>query len=460
MLHKKACALVALSLLIAGCTNTGPLDDNMWPEQRPLGQDMEAIRPSRSTANDTSVDSFNEPAGSLSLRDALAAALLRSPDLAAVGYEVRVREAEALQAGILPNPELIIKFENFGGTGQVGSFDSLKTTLALSQVIELGGKRLKRRRVAQYSTQLAGWEYEIRRIDVLSKTTADYVGLLAAERRLRIANETLQLAQRLYNVVGERVDAGKVSPVDRTKARVELAQTELAHEQADRAVKAARFHLAANWGSTKPLFTHLTGNLIHTDSPPTLESILERVEQNPDIARWAAESAYRQAEIELALAQRVPNISLTGGVRHYNDIDEVAFVAGLSLPLPIFDNNKDGIQATRLRSLKGDKLSESARVRVRTAVVETYLKYETAYISVRTTQDQILPGAKSAFEAAEEAFRQGKIGALDLLDSERTLFNAHRQLTDALITYHLAIISAERLIGAPLHETDYTKGNK
>jgi len=460
MLHKITYTLLVLFLMVGGCAAPGPFDDSIWPEPRPLGSDMETVRPARSPEDSRPDDAFHEPTGSLSLRDALAATLLRSPMLAATGYEVRAQEAEALQAGLYPNPEMELEFMNFGGTGQFGDFNSLQTKLTLSQVIELGGKRMKRHRVAEYGTRLAGWDYEIMRIDVLSKATADYVSLLAAERCLRNAEETFELAQRIFDAVSERVDAGKVSPVERIKARVELAQVELARGQADRAVRAARVHLASNWGSTDPQFTHLTGNIEHTDSLPTLDSIIERVEQNPDIARWVSEAALRQAEIELALAQRVPDFSLMGGMKHFNGADEVAFVAGLSLPLAVFDRNQGGIRAARLRSLQGDRLSEAAQIRVRTAVVEAYLNLESAHISVRMTQDTILPSAQSAFDAAEEAFRQGKIGALDLFDSERTLFSAHRQLTDALTNYHFAIIAAERLIGAPLHEADYVEGNK
>lgn len=458
---------IAVVVMVVGGCAPGPLDDDAaWPEPRPLGSDLEAFRPSSSpeavesdsdSATGTS-SSFVEPTGALSLRDALAAALLRSPDLAATGYEVRAREAEALQAGLLPNPELEVELENFGGTGEFGGFDPVETTLALSQLIELGGKRVKRRRVAEVEARIAGWEYEIRRIDVLTKTAADYVGLLAAQRRLQMAIQTEQFAQRVFDVVGERVDAGKVSPVDRIKARIELAQAQLGREQALRAVAAARVRLASNWGSTQPQFESLAGDLDHTDSPPTLDALLMRVEQNPDLARWTGEAALRQAEVELALAQRVPDLTVGGGVRYFNEIDETAFVAGLSMPLPVFDQNQGGIQAARLRALQDGRLEEAARVQIRTAVAEAFQFLDMAFVSVHTIREQILPNAELAFEAAEEAFRQGKIGALDLLDAERTLFDARRQLTDALTSYHLAVIAGERLIGAPLHGDDQSQG--
>ncbi len=458
MQRRSTSVFIALVLAMSGCT-AGPLDGPVWPEPSPLGRGLDTVRPSRTLDEAATADSYSEPAGVLTLRGALAAALLRSPDLAAVGYEVRAREAEALQAGLLPNPELDVEFENFGGTAEFGGFDVVETTLALSQLVELGGKRVKRRRVAEYETRLAGWEYEIRRIDVLSKTAGDYVGLLAAERQSRIAIETLELAQRIYDVVGERVEAGKVSPVERTKANVELAQADLSLEQANRAVTAARVRVASNWGSTDPQFESLGGDFDHIEPPPLLEVLLERVEQNPDIARWAAEAALRQAEIKLALAQRIPDLTVAGGVRFFDETDETAFVAGVSIPLMVFDRNQGGIRAARLRAIRWGHLEEAARVQIRTAVVEEFQILDTAFISVRTIRDKILPSAQLAFDAAEEAFRQGKIGALGLLDAERTLFDARRQLTAALSTYHLAVIASERLIGAPLHDAAQSQGN-
>ena len=77
---------------------------------------------------------------------------------------MRAREAEGLQAGRLSNPELEVEIENFGGSGEADGFSASETTLALSQLIELGGKRLKRQRIAGHQAELAGWEYELTRV--------------------------------------------------------------------------------------------------------------------------------------------------------------------------------------------------------------------------------------------------------------------------------------------------------
>jgi cobalt-zinc-cadmium efflux system outer membrane protein len=446
-------------LAAAGCAS-GPAPDSAWPQPRPLGRKLEAFVPPRSADAPARGAGFEAPTGTLTLRDALAATLLGSPDLAATAYEVRAREAETLQAGLLPNPEIELELEEFGGSGDLSGFDSASIQLKLSQLIELGGKRIKRQRVAGYMAQSAGWDYEIRRIDVLSAAAADYVAVLAAQRRLMIARDAAELAQRVYDAVGVRVDAGKVPPVERTKAGVEWAQAQVGLQNAERTVNAARIRLASNWGSIEPQFDELAGDLDHAEPPPSLEALLARIEQNPDLARWTAEAALRKAEVELQLAGRIPNLKVAGGVRYFNETDDTAFLLSLSMPLPIFDQNQGGIEAARLRAIRQDLLEDANRVQIRTAVAETHQAIDSAHFAVQMTRDQVLPGAEEAFAAAEEAFRQGKIGALDLFDAQRTLFEARRQLVDALISYQLSVIAGERLIGAPLHGDVQTTGEE
>src|SRR5262249_20755524 len=78
------------------------------------------------------------PQGELTLRDAIAAALRGSPELDAFASEVRAREALALQAAALPNPELVFELEDFAGSGERQGFDSAQATLSLAQLVELG----------------------------------------------------------------------------------------------------------------------------------------------------------------------------------------------------------------------------------------------------------------------------------------------------------------------------------
>jgi cobalt-zinc-cadmium efflux system outer membrane protein len=162
--------------------------------------------------------------------------------------------------------------------------------------------------------------------------------------------------------------------------------------------------------------------------------------------------ALRRAVIRLARAEAVPDVTLFAGPKLLEGGDELGFTAGLSIPIPIFDRNQGGILEARLRQAQAGALRQAAEVRLRTELAAAHQALDAAHVEILAIRDDIEPSARAAFEAAEEAFRQGKIGALELLDSQRTLVGIRRQHVDALAGYHQAVIAVERLIGSPLYE--------
>jgi cobalt-zinc-cadmium efflux system outer membrane protein len=65
----------------------------------------------------------------------------------------------------------------------------------------------------------------------------------------------------VFNTVSARVNAGKDSPVEETKAKVALSIIRIEQERARRDLKTAQKRLAATWGSTTPLFKKVSGEL-------------------------------------------------------------------------------------------------------------------------------------------------------------------------------------------------------
>ncbi|MGQ7383435.1 TolC family protein, partial [Streptococcus suis] len=79
---------------------------------------------------------------------AVQAALARNPDLAANAYELKAADARILQARLRPNPEVSVQLDNLSVAGAARGSDVAASTLSLSQVIEMGGKRALRTEVA------------------------------------------------------------------------------------------------------------------------------------------------------------------------------------------------------------------------------------------------------------------------------------------------------------------------
>lgn len=108
---------ISLPVALAGCASVQP--DAALPEPRPLGKEIPTFQPGVDP-EEPQDEAFllDEPTGVLTLREALALALLKNPELAAFSYKTRASEARMVQAGLFPNPAIGTYVENIGARQQ------------------------------------------------------------------------------------------------------------------------------------------------------------------------------------------------------------------------------------------------------------------------------------------------------------------------------------------------------
>jgi cobalt-zinc-cadmium efflux system outer membrane protein len=384
------------------------------------------------------------------LRDALAAALLANPELAATSWEVRAREAANLQAGALPNPALGVSVEDLGDLGRRSQFASPnQTTVTLSQLVELGGKRAERLRLAGLERDLARWDYETRRATVLAETTKRFVAILATGQRLVLAGELVVTAEESARSVAAAVRAGAFSPVEEQRARLAAARARLDRSQLERELEASRLALAATWGGQRAVFSQAVGDLETVAEPPPFDAAVAGIDRNPDLARWSSEIPAREAEIDLEKSRRIPDVTMAGGFRRFDD-GASAFVVEGSIPLPLFNRNEGAILAAQNRLARARAEQEALRVGTLAALGNAYQALLAAHGQVRAIAREVLPQARSAYEGSLDGFRKGLFRAIEVLDAQRALFEVRSQYLQALAAYHTAATDVERLAGAPL----------
>jgi len=454
-MRSKLPTAIGVILAVVLCCAPSSHADASRPKPHALGKEFTSFQPPQQPlATDSASVRIEEPTGVITLRQALALALMKNPELAAFSWEARAREAQALQARLLPNPELDVEVENFGGTGVFGGLDEAETTVQLGQLVELGGKRSKRKRAATLDQNLAGWDYEIGRIQVFTETSKAFVDVLVAQKRTELNEEFVWLAEQVLDAVAERVRAGKVSPIEEVKARVALSVRLIEKGRAEEELAAARKVLATTWGGTAPTFSAARGDLERSPELPSFEALSERVADNPEMARWLIEIERRRAVLEMERAGRFPDVTLSGGVRYFGPTDDWSFVAGVSIPIPVFNRNQGATLEAQYRLAKTEEQHRALHVHVQAALTSTYQRLSSARNEAISLKRDVLPGARSAFEATGEGFRQGKFGYLDVLDAQRTFFEVQARYTEALAVLQKAIADAEGLLGEPLDEIE------
>ena len=425
---------------------------------RPIGAGLVITPPPMDVAAPP-LGAEENPTGVIRLRDALALALRQSPELAGFTWEIRARESATIQAGRPQNPMVDILFEDLGASGRAFDDSSVagpQATIQLSQLIELGGKRSARRTLAGFDRDLAAWDFETARIDVLTRVTAAFLDALVSQQSVVLAERARGLIEQVEQTVRTRVEAGVVSPIEQTKAAVALAMARIDEQRAQRSLAADRLTLAALWGHSSAVFASAEGDLQSSPPLPSFEAIAQHVARNPEVARWATEIAQRDAVRALESARRVPDLTVTAGYRRLTDVDSNALVVGASIPLPLVDRNKAGIQAAAQRVAQAREAERAAHVRITTQVAAASRDLAVAHDEAAALADGVLPGARATFAAVEEGYRLGRFGYLEVLDAQRTLVSAETQRLRALAAVHKAVAQVERLIGIPLTDAAAT----
>ena len=385
--------------------------------------------------------------GILSLADAVALALTNSPELAPFAWEERVSEARVLQAGLRPNPELNLQVEDVLGTGDFSGGSHAQTTLQLGQVIELGAKRRARKSVASQSRDHTQAQYELKRVDVLADVTRRFIQVVSGQQSLELAITNRDLAQDALRIVQERVRAGRSSALDEINAQLALARGESLVETARHELSAARKLLSASWRETEPTFERVDADLFARRAAPTYEELLLQLSASPHIALSLSEERLREAEVRLGEARKAPNLTLFGGVRRLESSNDEALVAGVSMPLQIFDRNQGGV--AEARAALGLSQAERDATEFRLGVVLLGL-YEEAIHELHVMESletEILPRAERARTISGEGYAQGRFSYLEVLDAQRTVFDVRREYIATATSYHALLVEIERLTG-------------
>jgi cobalt-zinc-cadmium efflux system outer membrane protein len=385
-----------------------------------------------------------EPSGPLTLQAALALAADANADLSAARHELLAVDGAVLQAGLPPNPSLSVERID---TRRANTNDTRETTFLLSQPLELGGKRQARVRAAERERDSASAQLGATQADIRADVIDGWFAVLAAQEQSRLAQEASELARRAAAATGRRVVAGKVSPVEETRARVAASTVQLDLLRARSTLAVARKRLAAMWGNPAPRFEKADGDLDTLPSLPDQALLHHRLAQAPAMALARAELGRRRALAQVELTRRVPDVTLNLGSKRSEELGRSQAVFGISVPLPLFDRNQGNVLETARRVDKARDELTSTALRLDAELAQAREDFDVAREQALALRGEILPGAQSAYEAASTGFEYGKFGFLDVLDAQRTLLQAKSQYLNALAEAHRAKSAIGRILG-------------
>lgn len=375
----------------------------------------------------------------------LAQAQANAPRLAEARAHVARAEGLARQAAVMPNPTLGLEIENFSGSGPFRGTGLSETTATIGQTLELGGKRAARVAAGRADVEAARAQARRAEAEYVFDLAAAYAEAEASDRRLELAREGLSLAEEDARIASALVDAGREAELRRLQAQVAVQAARAAADEAQAARAVAFGALTALAGAPAPI-TSIRVSLLDTTAPLFPGASAPATATTAVVAAQAErEAAARRLRVERRRA--VPDVTVSVGVRRFEADDATALVAGVSVPLPLFDRNRGNVAAARAEEaaaearLSATRLEAAAAVRASTArTAAAQSRLAAAREGERTAQE--------AYRLSRIGYEAGKLALAELVAARRALAEAREQSISAAVERIGAQAVQARLTGA------------
>lgn len=395
----------------------------------------------------------------LSLSDALRIAVERNPVLAAAAAEVDVARSERVTAGRYPNPAFTFESEGEAPFRSSGSADGHDYVLRLDQALDTPGRRNLRLGVADLGTQAAqaGFRNQRRRLELEVRRAYFQAVLAKADREVSMT--ALREIDQVITLNRARFEQGEISGSELRRVQVERLRFQddvFAAELALRNARAALLALLNAPDLSQPV-DPVDPLAPDAGAPAAAMPVVPRPEVSivtsaaltarPDLG--AARSEVRRAETETRLQRALRRPLPTIGAGYREDAGGKAFVFGVTVPLPIFNQNQGGVARAiaehRVATSRAAAVERQVSLEVQQAVNAVAVNRE----RVQYIEREILSNSREARDVILASYRLGSANLIDLLDAQRAFRDTLRTYNRALYEQRISLIELGAAVGAP-----------
>jgi outer membrane protein, heavy metal efflux system len=322
----------------------------------------------------------------------------------------------------------------------------------LSQEIEIAGQRSKRIEAATAGVDKANADNAAAEQTLAAAVKTAYVQALLGEQHLGLAQQGADAVTKYTESLSGRRTASDAQQLDLNNARIQETRAQRAiaelKQTHNRAFNALRRLLRLPIGQE----IELAGAAQTTVKPlPASPELLERaLRRRPDLAALRHEARRAVEQVALSKRERVPNVTVTGSVSHFEG-DSLAG-GDIGVPLPLFNRHAADVNEAVASRDHASLQAEDLERRIAEEVSNARDECEIAADDVQSFQSTIIPLSEENLRLQRRLSEHGKghDADADAANAEIDLFNVRGEYVDALLAYNEALIELERVTGGPI----------
>ena len=418
------------------------------------------------------------PSQSLTLEEAIAAALKHNPQVVAARHEVAAAgfQVTTARSGLLPQLYFSESFNRtnsplwaFGtklnqGVIEASDFDpdqlnepdtisNFNTALSLTWNVFDGGQTWIGWRQAQQGRQAVDLSLQRSEQQIIALVAKAYMGLLLAVENQDVIVQSLETVRAHFKLVQDRFRNGISVKSDVLRAQVRIANLEQKRLMSHSQIQVAQAMLHAAMGQ------HDSGRIISAtpfDSCVAPKESLAQwihlaLEKRPDLKQLDIQEVIADKGVDRARAGHWPTLALQGSYEfNSEDFSESAdnYTVGAVLRMNLYSGQRISSQTAAAKAMvaKVQSLRKGFELKVRVETQRAFYQAQSTWQSISV--------ARSAVAQAEESLRivgnrygNGLLTIVDLLDAQVALQQAHTQVFKALHDYKVARIELALAVG-------------
>lgn len=357
---------------------------------------------------------------------------------------VQAAEADALAAGLFPNPTLSYSRERIDG-----SPESIEQTWMLEQAFDVSGRRSLHREAANRRVAAASAGNASRKLEFAAEIRRSFHAVLFRQESIRATEAWTQRFARVEGMVGRLARAGEASGYDRRRLARErqTAEARLAAERAELDRALARL-LALTGAPDAPA---IQGTLLPPPLPAA-DTALARLDQRPDLQAMSRRAEAADLDGRAARRGGIPEVTVGIGPKHVDNgsTRDNGVALALSVPLPVFDRQQAGQRRAAAEALQARAEYRLAKSRTEGELRGLHRQLEGLRATAVDYRARAMAATPDLLRIAETAYQGGESSLLELLDAYRgaletevTALELEQRARDARIEYDLMIGSTE-----------------
>ena len=388
----------------------------------------------------------------ITLDEAVEIFMRQNLQLVAARYDIETADAEKLTARLRPNPQLTVGLSDLPVNLSGPIIKEQTYDYGISRTIELGGKRAKRMETADANSDLARGQFQMVVWQLTNDLKRKFYTVVLNKSLLNLARENEATFAEIVKHTTELLNAGEISGLDLDRVEVEKLKfdTDLANAERDYevALRDLRFALG---GDYRAMEIEVTGSIDYESHQFSHDELLDlALAARPDLKAAKLSERAADANIRLQDAQRIPDLTLGGGVEQVPS-GTSSYTFGVGIELPVSNRNQGERVKALIEKKKAQNQEQFLTNQVMSDVDKALVAFEKQKHRVDLYRTGVITKVNNIQDKTQIALQAGESSTLDLLDAIRTRRDTLAGFYQTLFDYQMSLLDLELATATPLH---------